>query len=1162
MKKNVSIRMFCMLLAVLLLFSILPLTVVAVDDVALPEVALPTEENVILPSDPAIAEESLLNPDELTLEQLQTATLAVSDVPEVLPYSVAQEKQLVNRVRSKETLSSLVFQGRNGGKTAYIYDTPIKYIADDGSIRDKSTALVAGKYALLGKTYAYAVLENSIKQYYPATINNGILLQMNGHNVQITPFSNYVSPIITQATVEGSSILYRNVFGQNINLKYTSVLSGVKEDIILQSYTGVNSFSFTMNTGGLFVVEQEGKYVLAGEDGTAYASLGDVLVYDSNGAISMGTMTVATVTAGASYRITLTVDAAFLRSSDTVYPVTVDPTIQEEYIYDEYSEGVEGIVDYGLYSTETMPAYADNYHLLGYQNGIGYGRIIYKFPIFIKPQCCCSKLLCCDKDENCCTTGSTCCNDLQCCSGENSCCNDVASCCSDEESCCCGKSPSCRDESHCLYAPKLLWDLSGYAIASAVLYIHGDGLSDTTASVWPIEYSWTAGESNAFTDDFLWDNTCISSDPPDYVALTDRVNHTAFDITEIVKGWGNYNEGQLYAYNPEYGLIIANENAWSDSYRWLFETVENASYNVYLEVDYDDTRVGGEVYINSNANGQYLQLTTVASNTYALSTNVYDVAKNYYWFLEYVGDGKYIIVSSNGNRSLYVNDSNQIEIKGKPYAPTDNYLWTCSNAILQNGRLFKNVASGRYLCCSGTTISVVPAKSYTASDYTTVVWRSISRYEHRTIQDFSLDDRRFDVGTTTALPMVYDVEEPDFIDPRYYFDYELDKATFSINAAGQLTTPAQNASAELTITHKPTGIEKTFYIEASALLSGVYRLQNVQSQLILDVEDDAATDNAQVCQDNAGIEATQRWNIQLQSDGTYIIQPVQNENMYLRITGDTASPLEIVVGSYNWSYIRWYIDKTASGNLKISPTSNSSLTIGLEEASTGTGVKAVLVTYANDADYTDEWGVGEYTAAFYGIPDYQNPGHIHDGYIEKIGDDPHWQTITGTTQSTTAAQCIQDLKNSEIFAIRCHGANLADTDGNLVSTFIQLNSQESSILYSHTNAAATVNDYVITSEDDFSNVKLALFIGCLTGYGGKGGKNLPSVVVAQGAEVAIGFAVEIECNRANVWTDTFFAQLLTGATVKSAVFAANQAAGGNFTDKNVIICGNENFRLT
>ena len=57
MKKNVSIRMFCMLLAVLLLFSILPLTVVAVDDVALPEVTLPTEENVILPSDPAIAEE-------------------------------------------------------------------------------------------------------------------------------------------------------------------------------------------------------------------------------------------------------------------------------------------------------------------------------------------------------------------------------------------------------------------------------------------------------------------------------------------------------------------------------------------------------------------------------------------------------------------------------------------------------------------------------------------------------------------------------------------------------------------------------------------------------------------------------------------------------------------------------------------------------------------------------------------------------------------------------------------------------------------------------------------------------------------------------------------------------------------------------------------------
>ena len=110
----------------------------------------------------------------------------------------------------------------------------------------------------------------------------------------------------------------------------------------------------------------------------------------------------------------------------------------------------------------------------------------------------------------------------------------------------------------------------------------------------------------------------------------------------------------------------------------------------------------------------------------------------------------------------------------------------------------------------------------------------------------------------------------------------------------------------------------------------------------------------------------------------------------------------------------------------------------------------------------------------------------------------------------------------------------------------------------------TINSSYILPDDSFENLKLAVFMGCETGYDGEGGKNLPTVVVNQGAEVAIGFKMDIDCSKSNIWIENFYESLLGGATVSQAArYATSQETSYlPFAEDNIVICGNENYILS
>ena len=69
----------------------------------------------------------------------------------------------------------------------------------------------------------------------------------------------------------------------------------MKEDIVLDSYTGMHSFPFLLNTNGMWLYNEDGQYYLApSAEAEEKMYLGQIVVYDAKGEPCPGTMTVTT----------------------------------------------------------------------------------------------------------------------------------------------------------------------------------------------------------------------------------------------------------------------------------------------------------------------------------------------------------------------------------------------------------------------------------------------------------------------------------------------------------------------------------------------------------------------------------------------------------------------------------------------------------------------------------------------------------------------------------------------------------------------------------------------------------------------------------------------------------------------------------------------------
>ena len=314
---------------------------------------------------------------ELTAEQDAKAIIPVTDsfltdsgcqIGRYIDTVAFKEKNHVSRLKADEDVNTYVFLNEDNTKTVYYMYDAVKFVDDDGYIREKNTDLT---YHVTG----FSTAQNDVGLEIPTLPSSGISLSLGENQIKLYPLNGYP---LSAAIRNGNSVDYPYFYGLGTTLRYTPTLSGVKEDIILSSYNGVHEFSFRVTTGGLNLYQLNNRYYLAEtEDADTKFWLGCVEIFDANARPGYGTMTAETVEAGQEYILTLSADPAFLTDPNTVYPVTIDPTVNGGEFSDN-NNGVNAIEDAPIYS-----GYPDSnfgtyqYNRAGYvDSSYGVGRTV------------------------------------------------------------------------------------------------------------------------------------------------------------------------------------------------------------------------------------------------------------------------------------------------------------------------------------------------------------------------------------------------------------------------------------------------------------------------------------------------------------------------------------------------------------------------------------------------------------------------------------------------------------------------------------------------------------------------------------------------------------------------------------------------------------------
>ena len=140
-----------------------------------------------------ITESVIQTPAEMTdLEMIMAGIKTVEEiygkldettVPEIVGYNEAVASNHVERLYEDEgnDLNKVVFLNADGSKTAYLYDYPVKYIAENGKIKDITLKIEEAENS------SFRTADNSTVTTFSANAKNGITLSGNGTSVVLVP---------------------------------------------------------------------------------------------------------------------------------------------------------------------------------------------------------------------------------------------------------------------------------------------------------------------------------------------------------------------------------------------------------------------------------------------------------------------------------------------------------------------------------------------------------------------------------------------------------------------------------------------------------------------------------------------------------------------------------------------------------------------------------------------------------------------------------------------------------------------------------------------------------------------------------------------------------------------------------------------------------------
>lgn len=1125
MKQRTRNKLTSMLLVFCMLLSLLPSSVIAAEE---------TEQTGVLqPVTTAVTEETVA-------AAAPSSPMKLAESCNILRYvneEVFMQSNHIARLNAQETLSSYAFLNSDGTTTVYYMDEEVKFINTDGTVQEKDITLTTA-------TGGYTTVCNDVKLNLPTNPANGISLVYGNYSATLKPQGRTFSK---SPVLENNTVTYPDYFGEGMDLVYTPTLSGVKEDIVLESYTGVNSFTFMLNTRGLNLYQANGRYFLApSKVSDMRIELGDIVSFDARGRFSVGTMTATTVMAGSLYQLTITVDEGFLTDENTTYPVSIDPTLEVS----DNTHGAGAIEDATLYSgVPGLNSGSWQYLHCGYYdstyqvsrtafmpigmmddtdfwdipyNGVTSAKFYVKEAGWTAGVTVNLHRITASWDENTITWSSH----------YNKYDSTVSA----------SASPS--------YGNYAEFDITALVQYWRYYEDYGNGfmlISTNETSVDKTLYSSESGSSNRpyvvvtyNSGNGILDKSTLEIDEgqSDTLTLSGVSGTVTWTSSNTAVATVN-SSGLVTAIKAGTATITASVPGYAPKTCVVYVTIPDGVYQIAnRSAGYPMTTGGG---INDTAGGIYTRFPADS------------IPQRLYWMwkITHLGGGNYVIrpyykldraLCVNGSYAGICNTGYTNSLDAVPASARWTITYTSRGyALKQNGSNAKSLMAAEEGVDTGILITVGTYSSTSDQHHwglmeidepprgvllfynngvalTTVPTRYVASNETRSLLQMGLEVSVYSDAATT--PQI--------------FTWSSSNAHVTVNRTTGVVTGVSAGTATITGTNGYGSV--SFPVTVLPVANGTYMIKNKGSELFADIRGGTQVDGAVVYQKSLTSNNFQKWIIAHLGDGTYSIRSY-NSACYLGVTDDSPDQYTSIVlrtGSLT-DGMKWKITGTSSGAYKFTPlTGEANNRVLALDAVEGTGNAAPLyqMNYSNDASYIDEWELIKLGNDAY-LLGIASSDHDHSTVFGTIGQDINALGYNGVNINCTSSISVTNLRSAmgqcKIYVSRSHGDHTAN------ETYILLDSDESIRFYASDIYNFSTNTAVI----DLSDCDLMLFVGCYTGKDDR--YNLPDAAVAAGSDYAIGFKESINCGTANDWTELFFQYLSEGKSVdKAASLAADE----------------------
>ena len=285
-------------------------------------------------------------------------------------------------------------ENSDGSNTIYLFSEPISFTDENGNLKTKDISVEKQSDRELKKQgYTYTNGQNDYRINFSEDSDKGLLVEFNGCSYTIIPQGKF--PVDGEKNVsenlnrEFEIFEYENIYGVGTSLKFYPQLNGVKDEIVLNSNTGQNAFSFELKTENCTAsLNDDGTVTLINENGENVQTFSAPFAYDSeyvegdlknehysDCAYSLEQKEDNT------YILTVTVDKDWMESESTVYPIVIDPTTSNISNYKDagiYSSATSRVIPYGNEATCCFGRTANSEY--------GYGRVLnyFSWPSAIK----------------------------------------------------------------------------------------------------------------------------------------------------------------------------------------------------------------------------------------------------------------------------------------------------------------------------------------------------------------------------------------------------------------------------------------------------------------------------------------------------------------------------------------------------------------------------------------------------------------------------------------------------------------------------------------------------------------------------------------------------------------------------------------------------------